>query len=433
MMPRAEPFKRLPTIRVLRPWPTMGANRQILTTDPLSNTTATKYDGNNNVIIVTRTDVCTITTPTATNETFVLFMRYDALNRTVVNGTQGADGVLSSDLTVCCTWPVLPSTLFSQYGYDSRGNRVVFIDPKLNSMVTLFDGASRAIESQQLLRQNGDGSQGPDANASFQSAGRGLVRTQMLYDSNSRVFQMIDDRGNETLYTFDLLDRQVTMTFDDGSTRTNVYDTASDVITYTDENGSVFANTFDSLGRKTAVAITRATSVGGTTAQSFQFDGLSRATQSIDTISGTSGENDIYLDSLSRTLEDEQTYGGNTRYTTHDAFTSVVISDLTYPNDRQTANVYDALYRRTSVGDTGGSTIASWQFYGPNRVAEVVFANGPACTFMNNARQFRGAKRRPKQSRLGQRFLGSFGLRWVWKDDYQALLEQHAQRQQWLQ
>ena len=59
---------------------------------------------------------------------------------------------------------------------------------------------------------------------------------------------------------------------------------ASDLTGYTDENGSSFANAFDVLGRKTAVAITLAAGVLGTTAQSFQYDGLSRMTFARDTV-----------------------------------------------------------------------------------------------------------------------------------------------------
>jgi hypothetical protein len=43
---------------------------------------------------------------------------------------------------------------------------------------------------------------------------------------------------------------------------------------YTDENGSVVVFTFDALCRKIATAISLATGVGGTTAQTFQYDGL---------------------------------------------------------------------------------------------------------------------------------------------------------------
>ncbi|HEX4053709.1 MAG TPA: hypothetical protein VHX86_05555, partial [Tepidisphaeraceae bacterium] len=105
--------------------------------------------------------------------------------------------------------------------------------------------------------------------------------------------QLIDDRGDITAFQYDTMDRQTKMIFHDGSTRTNVYDEAGDVIAYTDENGSKFTNTFDALGRKTNVAIAPAagvagnagSSVPGTVAQAFTFDGLSRMTDSTDTSS----------------------------------------------------------------------------------------------------------------------------------------------------
>ena len=74
----------------------------------------------------------------------------------------------------------------------------------------------------------------------------------------------IDDGGATTDYSFDTLDRQVSMEFADGSTRITPRDLASDVITYTDENGSVFANTWDCMGRKTDIAIAAASGIGGT-------------------------------------------------------------------------------------------------------------------------------------------------------------------------
>ena len=64
-----------------------------------------------------------------------------------------------------------PATIFTLTGYDSRGNQTVGIDGKGNSVVAIFDGASRAIESQQLQRYNGLGNQGPAGNSTFQSAG----------------------------------------------------------------------------------------------------------------------------------------------------------------------------------------------------------------------------------------------------------------------
>ena len=122
--------------------------------------------------------------------------------------------------------------------------------------------------------------------------------TTIILDGNGRQTQLIDDRGDITLFAYDTLDREVTMTFHDGSTRTNVYDEADDVVTYTDENGSVFNNTFDALGRKISVAIVPATDNGvstTTTGQSFQYDGLSRMTSAVDTDGTYPAERDAGL------------------------------------------------------------------------------------------------------------------------------------------
>jgi hypothetical protein len=63
------------------------------------------------------------------------------------------------------------------------------------------------------------------------------------------------------------------------------------------------------------------------------------------------------------------------------------VTTFTFPNNRQTSNTYDDLYRRTLVEETsGGADIASWQFFGPSRVSEVVLGNGLIQTCMNNAR-----------------------------------------------
>jgi RHS repeat-associated protein len=174
--------------------------------------------------------------------------------------------------------------------------------------------------------------------------------------------------------------------FKDHSTRVRQYNEASDVVQFTDENGSVMENTFDALGRKTQCDIAKAAGVVGTDAQSFDYDGLSRQTQAIDTVGSTDATVQMSYDSLNRVIEDSQTYTGSARNVTTTAFASHPISQLQFPNGRKIDNTYDLLYRRTDVADSGGSTIASWQFFGPSRVAELTMGNGLICTQMNNAR-----------------------------------------------
>ncbi|QNN23312.1 hypothetical protein HED60_13850 [Planctomycetales bacterium ZRK34] len=363
-----------------------GANRRLSETDPLGNVVEYEYDGNSNTTLITRTEQCTITTPTVDPEVFRSAMRYDSLNQPVVILQQAADGTFNQNIEVCCTWPVEPATIFSLSGYDSRGNQTVTIDPKANTAVTIYDGASRALQVVKHLRNHGEGDK-PPIEGTFLPNGGATIVTTTIYDGNSRVTQLVDDRGGTTTYEYDTHDRQVEMIFHDGSTRLSAYDDASDVIQYTDENGSVFDNTYDAIGRRTACAITLASGVVGTTAQNWEYDGLSRMTFARDSISSTHADVNLRYDAVSRVLEDSQTYGGNTRDVTNTAFTSYPVTTFTFPNNRQTSNTYDDLYRRTLVEETsGGGDIASWQFFGPSRVAEVLLGNGLIQTCMNNDR-----------------------------------------------
>ncbi|MBI1374571.1 MAG: hypothetical protein GC159_17780 [Phycisphaera sp.] len=368
-----------------------GASRAIRTVDALQavgleNITKYKYDANDNTIAAVQTERCTITQPTVPDETFRMTMRYDSLDRQVVSAKQGADGVLDHNLNECCTWPICTEALIYLAGYDSRSNATVTIDPRANTEINLYDGANRLTQILDHVRQDGQGSNPPAANQTFLPYGGATIRTTTNYDTNSRVVQLIDDNGGVTTYAYDTLDRQVVMEFHDGSQRVNVYNDASDVTQHTDENGSVFNNTFDSLGRRTDVAITPAAGVVGTDAQSFEYDGLSRYTKAVDSIGVTNATVQMFYDSASRAIEDSQTYLGNTRNVTNDAFESYPVTEVTFPNGRQTANTYDLLYRRTDVAESGGSSIASWQFFGPSRAVETVLVNGLICTAMNNAR-----------------------------------------------
>ncbi|MCE9551798.1 MAG: choice-of-anchor D domain-containing protein, partial [Planctomycetes bacterium] len=284
-----------------------------------------------------------------------------------------------------------PSSLIGYHGYDSRGNQVLAIDPKGNTTVTVFDGASRPVLVQQHLRRRGQGSQPPAAGETLLPFGGGAITTSTRYDANGRVTELVDDRGSVTRYEYDSLDRRTRMIFHDGATRQYSYNEAGDVVGYIDENGSEYENTFDALGRRTQCTITKASGVIGTDQQTAQYDGLSRATFSRDSISSAHADVAVVYDSLGRVVEDKQTFDGNTRVAVNEKFTSYSATQFKFPEGRQISNVQDALYRRTQVGETGGSAIANWEFFGPTRTAEVKLAanTGGAnlyCTYMNNDR-----------------------------------------------
>jgi RHS repeat-associated protein len=366
-----------------------GAGRQPLVVDALGNSVASTFDGNGNTTFMTRVEKCTISGSIPT-ESFSTAFAIDVLNRTIITMQQGPDGSLDTNWVACCTWPVLPPTLFTFMGFDSRGNRTNLIDPKQNTMVWEHDGASRQLRERRHLRPSGDGT----------TAVASTVLTQTAFDANSNTIRLVDNNGGVTGWAYDLLDRNVLMSFHDGSTRIKVYNPANDVVGYTDENGSVFTNTPDVLGRITAVAIAPAagvagnaalTSVPGTLAQAFQFDGLSRPTFCRDSV-GTTGVSGLVnadvgftRDSIDRVLEEQQTYLNDTRYVTHNAWTSYPSTGFTFPSSRQITTGFDALYRKNAINETsGGASIALWQFFG-GRIATATLGNGIVTSFMNNA------------------------------------------------
>ena len=72
---------------------------------------------------------------------------------------------------------------------------------------------------------------------------------------------------------------------------------------------------------------------------------------------------------------------------TSTAFTSIPGTQFEYPNNRQVSSNYDVLYRKKQIIEQAASSvIATWQFYGPGRIAEVALANGITQTMLNNAR-----------------------------------------------
>jgi YD repeat-containing protein len=220
-----------------------GANRRIESTDAVGNVQQFQYDNNGNVTQVTRVEKSTVSGPqTVPDETFVSVRFYDSLDRPVLSAVQGADGKLDPALIPCdstAIWQVPSSALITLTGYDSRNNRTLAIDPKRNTTVTVYDGASRPTQLQEHLRQKGQGQNPPAAGSTLLPFGGSPITTITVYDGNGRTRQLVDDNGAVTAYEYDTLDREVTMIFPDSSTRENVYNTASNVTQHTDENGSV--------------------------------------------------------------------------------------------------------------------------------------------------------------------------------------------------
>lgn len=350
-----------------------GADRKLDETDPLGNKIGYAYDANSNVVHTVRTEKAAGFA--GNDETFASRAWYDVLDRATVTAGQGADGSLVGTSLVGI---YNTESLVNMIGFDSRNNRTHMIDPRENTTRTDYDGANRTVQTEVQLRTNGSGTGSITAR----------IATTMAYDANSRQTSITDANGYQTKYEYDTLDRQSVMEFADTSKRQSAYNTASDLTQFTDENGSVFNHTYDSIGRRTITSVTPAAGVVGTTSQTFQYDGLSRSTQSSDASTDGTATVRTFFDSIDRVLEDSQQFGGNTRNQTKTAFDSLSPVGRVYPNDRQVNAAFDVLYRKTSceneVQQPGERPIAEWKFYGPSRTAEVVRGNEIICSYLND-------------------------------------------------
>ncbi|MBI3950522.1 MAG: Ig-like domain-containing protein [Acidobacteria bacterium] len=128
----------------------------------------------------------------------------------------------------------------------------------------------------------------------------------------------------------------------------------------------------------------------GTTLQEFQYDGLSRLTRSFDNNEPADSMDDAIVnyayDSLSRLLEEVQN---------DQAVSSRWAGDndrigLVYPNGREIEFTFDQLDRIDQIRNPQSairSPIVDYNYIGPGRVLERIYANGVRLTYLDDARQ----------------------------------------------
>ena len=357
-----------------------GADRRITDIDELGNELRFAYDDNDNRIEVTEIDVSP--QGTVPDESFVTTIDYDALDRPI-----RVEDNLGNVRTAA---------------YDSRNNRVLRTDALNNTRITVYDGINRALEVSAVLRTDGTGASAVDTSNPENPDGRITRRNE--WDGNSRLRQVIDDRGNTTTYTYDALDRRRIETFEDGTTLSYVYDRDDNVISIVDQNGSVHTQTFDGINRLVEKQVARAAGVEGTTQQRFEYDGLSRRTRAIDINDPATNADDSQLilryDSLHRVIQELQ--NGRSVATTFDGVGRKLRS--TYPNGREVVSQFDGLDRVISRADDGApGFIAEYDYLGPDRTLERRLGNGTRLTYHDGGADvgYDGIKRVVRHRHLG--------------------------------
>ncbi len=368
-----------------------GVDRLVRTLDALQNGSRLAYDPNDNlltrIVIERRGDA-----PSVSPETFVTVNRYDALNRLRFT---------SDNLHQV-----------HRMAYDSRNNEtwmsdaegpVNLNDPQLgllnrsgNTVRYFYDGINRKTQVIKDLRLGAAGNgepnldgpadpnlDPPNLDTSNPANPDGRITETSVWDDNSRQLLVADDNNHATTYAYDALNRKTLATFADGTTNAYVYGRDSNLTQLTDENGSVFTRTYDAINRLIQTTINRAAGIGGTTLQTYEYDGLSRSTRATDNNDpSVSTDNSVVTslyDSLSRKIEEVQ----DNRVVTSDFDGLGNRTRLIYPqpNNRTLTYIYDALERLKSIP----GVVTAYSFIGPGRILERTYANTAKLTYLDNA------------------------------------------------
>jgi RHS repeat-associated protein len=362
-----------------------GAGRRTKDTDPAGNVVELGYDDAGNLVRAIERDKY----PDGHYRSFETFYVLDSLDRL----ESVTDEIGRTE----------------RFGYDSRDNvvsrsdAVASLSPEVingrpvnypgNTTTIRVDGFGRVVLEESDLRVGGTGDGSIDS-PPYNADGR-ITRT-FSYDGNSRVRFATDDRGKTTEYQYDTLDRCVAVIYADGTSLTKAYDGNDNVVAWEDAVGSEATNTYDDENRLTAVDALVPSTVVGTTALRFEYDGLGRLTRSTDSVDGALGDGDDWVneygwDALGRVKT--QLQGGRLVTTTwrEEAKKESVV----YPSGPTVQYAWDALERVTSV--TQGVELAAYSYAGKDRLLERVDGAGVVQRYhdgaWNDAAYYDGARR----------------------------------------
>ena len=353
-----------------------GASRSIETIDAIGNRLITEYDQNSNPVKGISIEISS--EALVADEEFTTHYVYDQLDR-LVRMTDNAGQT-------------------SRFSYDSRDNRIFTSDAEAseiedplglfpgnintpgNTCTTIYDGLDRTVHEVCDLRQGASGDNPLDLSNATNPDGQ--VTLSYEYDGNSRLTAIIDDNNNRTSFQYDDLDRRIRHTNADTTTFVYTFDRDHNVTRIVDPNGSIVIKSYDVLNRLTLCNVTRASGVGGTTQETYEYDGLSRLTKCTDDngAPGTVQTCERVYDSLSRMLEEQQN-GQPVSY--------VFTGDgkrikCTYPGGREIENTFDLIDRVKTTRD-GNGQIAASDYIGPGmRELRRTNGNGTVYSFLND-------------------------------------------------
>ncbi len=321
--------------------------------DGAGNNTEYDYDADSNVIRVWQFDV---SSSGLVSEEFEVLYEYDPMHRR----TATVDGVSNR----------------TEIKYDSRSNIVERKDARNHIQEFAYDSLSRLVQTTTKMDPNGTPYD---------------IVEQKSYDASSRLVSETDDNGNETLYTYDGLNRLTKITMPDGEFYTAAYDFTGNAKTYTDARGVVVTQTFDRNNRLTTRTMS-GTSVPGAISESYTYDGLGR----LRTAENDSTKITREYDSRSNITREIQNYDPSGAFlSSSDRIVSYAYDDasnvdqIVYPGGRVIDRTHDEFNRLSEIISSDlsvigvTSPITQFEYIG-RRLASRVNGNGTRTDYTYN-------------------------------------------------
>ena len=218
----------------------------------------------------------------------------------------------------------------TNYGYDTAGNLVTVTSPLGEETTYSYDSAGRKTATVAPL---GNVSGGNPAK----------YTTSYSYDALDRQLSVTDANGNTTSYTYDAVGNQLSVTDPGGNTTDDTYNSANELVTVTAPGGSTTKYSYDGDGNR--VSVTDGT--GHTTSYAYDAD------DRVVTVTDPLGAKTSYAyDADGNRMSVKDAVGVTTSYT------------------------YDALSRLVSVAYSGGTPGVSYSYTADGQQASMTDGTG---------------------------------------------------------
>jgi RHS repeat-associated protein len=252
-----------------------------------------------------------------------------------------------------------PQEALTTFLYDERGSLSGSIDAEGHKIYHEYDLFGRKTKTTRELE-----------------SGERLIM-QFAYDAGNNLVSIKDANDNETRYEYDTIFKRNWLTkviYPDSTFIEYTYDLNGNVLTEKQRNGTVVTNTYNDLNLLTHRTVQPAAGVLDTTAETYEYDGVSRLTKATDNDSTV-----IFgYDSLNRRTSENQ--NGKLIQYTYDKVNN--LTSIQYPNQRIIEREFDVLNRINKIKQ-GGTDIANMEFIGRTyRMLSKGYQNGDVVKYL---------------------------------------------------